>query len=105
MFRLHAHLNLVCFLRIDMRIILLKNDLQELMERAVVLTQGGGQPQASPALGDLVAQYSTILASQVCTICTACVLRRPKQFQLYNLSSALIAAELLAVKWLCCMAV
>ncbi len=35
------------------------------MERAVVLTQGGGQPQASPALGDLVAQYSTILASQV----------------------------------------
>ncbi len=38
---------------------------QELMERAVVLTQGGGQPQASPALGDLVAQYSTILASQV----------------------------------------
>lgn len=39
--------------------------MQELMERAVVLTQGGGQPQASPALGDLVAQYSTILASQV----------------------------------------
>lgn len=35
------------------------------MERAVVLTQGGGQPQASPALGDLVAQYCTILASQV----------------------------------------
>ena len=31
----------------------------------MVLTQGGGQPQASPALGDLVAQYSTILASQV----------------------------------------
>ncbi|KAL0027638.1 hypothetical protein WJX79_004520 [Trebouxia sp. C0005] len=40
------------------------SELQELMERAVVLTQGGGQPQASPALGDLVAQYSTILASQ-----------------------------------------
>ena len=54
------------------------------MERAVVLTQGGGQPQASPALGDLVAQYSSILASQVwillglytysyyqaCTVCT-----------------------------------
>ncbi|KAL3153542.1 hypothetical protein ABBQ38_011870 [Trebouxia sp. C0009 RCD-2024] len=39
-------------------------ELQELMERAVVLTQGGGQPQASPALGDLVAQYCTILASQ-----------------------------------------
>lgn len=39
--------------------------MQELMERAVVLTQGGGQPQASPALGDLVAQYSAILASQV----------------------------------------
>ena len=39
--------------------------LQELMERAVVLTQGGGQPQASPALGDLIAQYSSILASQV----------------------------------------
>ena len=39
--------------------------MQELMERAVVLTQGGGQPQASPALGDLVAQYSSILASQV----------------------------------------
>ena len=39
------------------------------MERAVVLTQGGGQPQASPALGDLVAQYSTILASQVLKTC------------------------------------
>ena len=35
------------------------------MERAVVLTQGGGQPQASPALGDLITQYSSILASQV----------------------------------------
>ena len=42
--------------------------LQELMERAVVLTQGGGQPQASPALGDLITQYSSILASQVAII-------------------------------------
>lgn len=38
------------------------------MERAVVLTQGGGQPQASPALGELVTQYSTILASQVSSV-------------------------------------
>ena len=39
--------------------------MQELMERAGVRTQGGGQPQASPALGDLITQYSSILASQV----------------------------------------
>lgn len=45
------------------------------MERAVVLTQGGGQPQASPALGDLVAQYSTILASQVSMACVTCAFR------------------------------
>lgn len=49
--------------------------LQELMERAVVLTQGGGQPQASPALGDLVAQYSTILASQV--VISLCMTNEP----------------------------
>ena len=47
--------------------------VQELMERAVVLTQGGGQPQASPALGDLVAQYSTILASQVSGTLITCL--------------------------------
>ena len=44
------------------------------MERAVVLTQGGGQPQASPALGDLITQYSSILASQVIIIIYSTVL-------------------------------
>ena len=38
---------------------------QNLMERAVVLGLGTGQPQASPALTKLVTRYADILASQV----------------------------------------
>lgn len=40
--------------------------LQGLMERAVVLGMGVQQQTATPALAELLSQYASILASQVC---------------------------------------